>query len=655
MTDFSTTYRTRTTGSLRVEDAGSTVRLAGWVHRRRDLGGLIFIDLRDRSGLVQLSFGPDTSSADVMARAKQLGSEWVIAVTGKVNARPGNNRNSELATGDIEVLVESLDVLAQSETPPILVAQSATDELPAEDLRLRYRYLDLRREELQRALGVRHRALQITRRHLTDEGFWEIETPMLTRRTPEGARDYLVPSRVHPGEFYALPQSPQLYKQLLMAAGYDRYFQIARCLRDEDLRADRQPEFSQIDAEMSFVSEEDVFRVGENLMAAIWREILGVELTVPFPRLTFDESLRLYGTDKPDLRFGMQFVDVTELLQTADFKLFNATSDTGERIRGIVAPGGAALSRKDLDDLTPVAKAAGAAGAIWVKRTEEGITGQFAKGLSEQLAAAFIEKTGMAVGDLFVAVIGRFRGGMPLQSSRDKAAVLGGAEGALDALRRHLGTKLNLRDPKGHAWVWITEFPMFEWAADEQRVVAAHHPFTAPHADDVEKLQSFVNDVACLGTAAPALSRWTSEGGAPRPGGPPSPAEIAFELYSLNLRSRAYDAVYNGNELASGSIRIHDSKLQRAVFSSLGISDEDAESRFGFLLEAFRYGAPPHGGFAFGFDRMVMLLTGATSLRDVIAFPKTTAARALFEGAPSAVDNDELGELHIRSIATQGV
>ncbi len=630
MTDFSTTYRTRTTGSLRSEDAGTIVRLAGWVHRRRDLGGLIFIDLRDRSGLVQLSFGPDSSSADVMATAKHLGSEWVIAVTGTVRARPGNNRNSELATGDIEVMVEALDVLAQSDTPPILVARSATDELPAEDLRLRYRYLDLRREELQRSLGVRHRALQITRRHLTDEGFWEIETPMLTRRTPEGARDYLVPSRVHPGEFYALPQSPQLYKQLLMASGYDRYFQIARCLRDEDLRADRQPEFTQIDAEMSFVSEEDVFAVGERLMAAIWRAILGVELTVPFPRLSYDDSLRLYGTDKPDLRFGMPFVDVTELLQGADFRLFQATAETGERIRGIVAPGGAQLSRKELDELTPLAKANGEAGAIWLKRTEEGLAGQFAKALPEALAAAFIEQSGIGIGDLFVAVIGKFRGGTPQAAARDRAAVLGGAEGALDALRRHLGSRLSLRDANAHAFAWITEFPMFEWSADEERVVAAHHPFTAPHPDDVAKLLEF------------------SSTGVPQ-------GDRAFELYSMGLRSRSYDAVYNGNELASGSIRIHDSKLQRAVFSALGISDEDAEGRFGFLLEAFRFGAPPHGGFAFGFDRMVMLLVGATSLRDVIAFPKTTAARALFEGAPSAVDNVELGELHIRSITKEGV
>ncbi|MEO5509720.1 MAG: aspartate--tRNA ligase [Longimicrobiales bacterium] len=630
MTDYSTTYRTRTTGSLRNEDAGATVRLAGWVHRRRDLGGLIFIDLRDRSGLVQLSFGPEIATADVLALAKQLGSEWVIAVSGTVRSRPAGNRNTDLDTGEIEVQVSTLTVLAESETPPILVARSATDELPAEELRLRYRYLDLRREELQRSLGVRHRMLQTTRRHLTDEGFWEIETPMLTRRTPEGARDYLVPSRVHPGEFYALPQSPQLYKQLLMASGYDRYFQIARCLRDEDLRADRQPEFTQIDAEMSFVDEEDVFRIGERLMGAIWKDVLGVELAAPWPRLSFDDALRLYGTDKPDLRFGMPFVDVTQLLQSADFRLFQATIESGERIRGVVAPGGAQLSRKELDELTPIAKSAGAEGALWIKRTEEGLAGQFAKALPAALATAFIDATGLGVGDLFVAVIGRFRGGAGPSASRERSAVLGGAEGALDVLRRHLGKRLALGAGNPHAFLWVTEFPMFDWNADEERAVAAHHPFTAPHAEDASKLIDYSRD------------------GVPQ-------GDRAFELYRMGLRSRAYDAVYNGNELASGSIRIHDSRLQRAVFSALGISESDAEARFGFLLEAFRYGAPPHGGFAFGFDRMVMLLVGASSLRDVIAFPKTTAARALFEGAPSAVDNDELRELHIRSTATGGV
>jgi aspartyl-tRNA synthetase len=466
--------------------------------------------------------------------------------------------------------------------------------------------------------------MQCVRRHLSSEGFWEIDTPMLTRRTPEGARDYLVPSRVHPGEFYALPQSPQLYKQLLMVSGYDRYFQIARCLRDEDLRADRQPEFTQIDAELSFIGEEDVFGAGERMLAALWREILDVELALPFPRLSYGDALTKYGTDKPDLRFGMEFQDVTELLRQAEFRLFAATRDSGERIRGVVVPGGAALSRRELDELAEVARGAGAAGALWVRRGPDGLAGQFAKALGAELGARLCQQTQLAEGDLFVAVIGHFRAADAPADSRE--AVLGGAEVALDALRRHLGNRLGLRRADRHAWVWVTGFPLFEWDPEEQRVVAAHHPFTMPHPDDVARLLALTS------------------------AGPPPAGEAAFALYREGLRSRAYDAVYNGNELASGSIRIHDPALQRAVFRALGIGEAEAERRFGFLLEAFRYGVPPHGGFAFGFDRLVMLLVGAGSLRDVIAFPKTTAARALFEGAPSALEDAELRELHIRTV-----
>ena len=620
---FSTAYRSAMAGSLRAAHAGTRARLAGWVHRRRDLGGLVFIDLRDRSGRVQLSFDPATTPPDVVERARSLGSEFVIAVEGVVRERPQGNLNTELATGGVELAVDVLEVLTAADTPPIPVARAAADELPAEELRLRYRYLDLRRDELQRALHARHQAMQCVRRHLAAEGFWEVDTPMLTRRTPEGARDYLVPSRVHPGEFYALPQSPQLYKQLLMVSGYDRYFQIARCLRDEDLRADRQPEFTQIDAELSFVTEEDVFGVGERMIAELWRELIGVELATPFPRITYADALARYGTDKPDLRFGFVFQDVTELLQATDFRLFTATRESGERIRGFVATGGAALTRKELDELAAVARDAGAAGALWVKRGGDGLSGQFAKALDATQAGDFQQHTGLQVGDLFVAVIGHFRGAAP--ASAGSRAVLGGAEVALDALRRHLGTRLGLRTADRHAWAWITEFPLFEWEADQQRVVAAHHPFTMPHVQDVARLLELTRD------------------------GPPAPGDAAFAVYREGLRSRAYDAVYNGNELASGSIRIHEPDLQRAIFRALGIGAAEAEARFGFLLEAFRYGAPPHGGFAFGFDRLVMLLVGAASLRDVIAFPKTTAARALFEGAPSPIDAAELRELHIRS------
>ena len=612
---LATAFRSTLAGSLRASDAGTRVRLAGWVHRRRDLGGLVFIDLRDRSGRVQLSFGPAHSPGDVVEQAHRLGGEWVIAVEGTVARRPEGAANAELPTGDIEVHVAGLEVLSKSETPPIPVAHSPGDELPSEELRLRYRYLDLRREGLRDALHVRHRALQLVRSHLSAEGFWEVDTPMLTRRTPEGARDYLVPSRVHPGEFYALPQSPQLYKQLLMVSGYDRYFQIARCLRDEDLRADRQPEFTQIDAEMSFVSEEDVFAVGEGMIAGLWRELAGVELERPFPRLAFPEAIERYGTDKPDLRLGMPIVDLTDILSATSFRMFAEAAAGGARIRGIVANGGAALSRREVDALAEIAQGAGAAGALWVKRGEDGLSGQFAKTLEEGTANALSERAGLEVGDLLVVVVGRFR------TPGDPAP---GAELALDALRRHLAARLEVRQAE-HAWLWVTEFPLFDWDPQADRLVAAHHPFTAPHAED-----------------AAELVRRTADG--PISGG------AARELFMADLRSRAYDAVYNGMEMASGSIRIHEPSLQQASFRALGMSGEEAERKFGFLLEAFRYGVPPHGGFAFGFDRLVMLLAAGTSLRDVIAFPKTTAARALFEGAPAAVDESELRELHITTL-----
>jgi aspartyl-tRNA synthetase len=611
-----THYRTHLAGALRLDHVDSTVRLVGWVHRRRDLGGLIFVDLRDRSGRVQLSFGTAAPVA-VLEAARRLGQEWVIGVTGTVMARPAANINTELATGEVEVRVHELAILNESETPVIPVAVAPGDELPAEELRLRYRYLDLRREEFQRALGLRHSAMQIVRRHLSGLGFFEIDTPMLTRRTPEGARDFLVPSRLHPGEFYALPQSPQIYKQLLMVAGYDRYFQIARCLRDEDLRADRQLEFTQIDAEMAFVTEDDVFAVGESMIAALWRELLGIELATPFPRLTYADAMERYGTDKPDLRFGLEFQDHTDFLGQTDFRVFQDARAGGARIRGIVAPGGAALSRKELDLLADVAKSAGAAGALWVRRTDGDLNGSFARALNAEQAAAFVKAAGLNPGDLFVAVVGHYRmaAGRPTTMSQY-------ADAALDALRRHLADRLNLRGRSGHAWAWVTDFPMFDWDAEAGRVVAAHHPFTMPHLDDREALIRITGEV-------------------------PADPDTQKRLYEAGLRSRAYDAVYNGNEAASGSIRIHDQGLQRYVFRALGMTEHEAETKFGFLLEAFRFGAPPHGGFAFGFDRLVMLMAGLGSLRDVIAFPKTTAARALFEGAPAAVQDEELRELHI--------
>jgi aspartyl-tRNA synthetase len=621
-----TGYRSAVPGLLRASDAGREVRLVGWVHRNRDLGGLVFFDLRDRSGMAQISFDPSWSPPEVLRRARDLAAEHVVQVVGTVERRI--KPNPDMLTGEVEVRATGLEVISRAEPLPVPVYRSPDEELPTEDLRLRYRYLDLRRPELQRNLRLRHRTAQAARAYLSDAGFPEVETPMLTRRTPEGARDYLVPSRVHAGEFYALPQSPQLYKQLLMVSGFDRYFQIARCLRDEDLRADRQPEFTQIDAEMSFVDEDDVFRVGEGLMAAIWREVLDLELPTPFPRLTYAEAMERYGTDKPDLRYDLAIQDVTDLLQHADFRLFQQTLGTPQRIRGLRAPGGAALSRKELDQLQEVARRGGAAGVLWVKRADGAFSGQFAKALEGGIGERFLEATGMQDGDLFVAVVGRFRvvvqgAEAPGEGQMSSGPVVRHLEPALDELRRHLARRLSLIDTARHSWAWITEFPLFDFDEESGRLVAAHHPFTMPHPDDVSSLME--------ASGAGALT-----------------AEGAHALYSATLRSRAYDAVYNGNELASGSVRIHDPELQRRVFRALGIGAEEAQQKFGFLLEAFRFGAPPHAGFAFGVDRLVMLLAGAPSLRDVIAFPKTTSARALFEGAPSAVSDAELRELHLQ-------
>ena len=581
-----TAMRTHRAGALAREHVGQTVRLGGWVHRRRDLGGLVFLDLRDRDGLVQLSFDPRWTPAEVMAAAAGLGAETVVLVTGRVELRPEPAHDRAMSSRDVEVQVASLEVVGPAETPAIPVARKEGEELAAEELRLRHRVLDLRRPELQANLILRHRLLQQSRRTLSELGFLEIETPILTKPTPEGARDYLVPSRVHPGEFYALPQSPQIYKQLLMVAGFDRYFQIARCFRDEDLRADRQPEFTQIDIEASFVSAEDVQEVVERVLVDLWRTG-GADVTAPFPRLGWRDAMERYGIDKPDLRYGWEIRDLTALAGPDAAPFVRDAIATGGRVRGIVAAG-AALSRKELDALGAAAKAAGAGGLIWARRAGAAWEGQGVKAIG----ASALGSLGGSDGDLLLAVAGSDTVTSP----------------ALHAVRTALARRPDAVRLTDHSFVWVVDFPLFEPDPESGQPVPAHHPFTAVHPDDRDRLET--DPGAC--------------------------------------RALHYDAVYNGNELGSGSIRITDPAVQRTIFRLLDIPDDEVRRRFGFLLDGLAAGAPPHGGFALGFDRISMLLAGAPSLRDVIAFPKTTAARALFEGAPTSVDPRDLRALHLQ-------
>jgi aspartyl-tRNA synthetase len=555
------------------------------VHRRRDLGGILFIDLRDRAGLVQVAVGPGAPD-DVRRVAAGLASETVIEVEGDVTARPANMQNPELATGEVEVQAARLAVLGAAVTPPIPVARGKGEELPAEELRLKYRHLDLRRPEMQGNLMLRHRLLQRARATLAALEFLEIETPILTKPTPEGARDYLVPSRVHPGEFYALPQSPQIYKQLLMVAGFDRYFQIARCFRDEDLRNDRQPEFTQIDLEASFVGVDDVIGYVEQVLVALWSEA-GQAVTGPFPRLTWRDAMERYGTDKPDLRFGFSIADWTAQLNPLGVPFFQPARADGARIRGLAVKGGGALSRKDVDQLADAAKHLGGAGLAWVKRQGEQITGSVGK----HFTPAVLGTLGVGDGDAALMTVGPDRVTSPV----------------LDRVRQEVIRRLAPAPQAAHAFCWVVDFPLFEPDPATGKPVFAHHPFTAPHPDDVVRLDT--DPLAC--------------------------------------RALHYDAVYNGNELGSGSIRITDAAVQRRVFAHLGMTPAEAEARFGFLLNGLQAGAPPHGGFAIGFDRVVMALAGAESMRDVIAFPKTTAARALFEGAPAPANPADLAALHI--------
>ena len=567
---------------------GQRVRLGGWVHRSRDLGGIVFIDLRDRDGLVQVAFGPSWTGADVVAAAQQLGTETVILVEGEVVARPEAMRNPELATGDVEVHAATMRVVGPAETPAIPVARGKGEELPAEELRLKYRHLDLRRPELQANLMLRHRLLQRARRALSELDFLEIETPILTKPTPEGARDYLVPSRVHPGECFALPQSPQIYKQLLMVAGFDRYFQIARCFRDEDLRFDRQPEFSQIDIEASFVTQEDVLGFVEAVLVALWDEA-GHTIPRPFQRITWREAMERYGTDKPDLRFDYPIADWTAQVQPLAVPFFQSATN-GSRVRGIAVAGGGTLSRKDVDQLAEAAKTMGASGLAWVKRQGEQLSGSVGK----HFTAEALGKIGVGDGDIALMTVGPDRVTSP----------------ALDRIRREVIRRLAPKPKAAHAFCWVVDFPLFEPEPETGKPVFAHHPFTSPHPEDLSKLDT--EPFAC--------------------------------------RALHYDAVYNGNELGSGSIRITDPAVQRTVFRHLGLSPDEIDARFGFLLNGLAAGAPPHGGFAIGFDRTVMLIVGAGSMRDVIAFPKTTAARALFEGAPAPARPEDLAALHIQVV-----
>jgi len=637
--------RTHYCGELTRRHVGQEVALAGWVSRRRDLGGLIFVDLRDRTGLIQLVFSPTEEAADqttdLYKKADLLRGEYVIAVRGVVQARAPGAVNPKLPTGEIEIRPRELKILNQAKTPPFYIQEELDVD---ETLRLKYRYLDLRRPNMQRNLILRHRAAKAVRDFFSAEGFLEVETPMLTRSTPEGARDYLVPSRVNPGKFYALPQSPQLFKQLLMVAGFDRYFQITRCFRDEDLRADRQPEFTQIDVEMSFVDQEDVLSLVERMISYVFREAAGIEVPTPFPRMTYAEAMDRYGSDKPDLRFGLPINDFSELLGQSDFRVFQQAVAAGGKVKGLVVPRAGSVSRKEIDELAKKIEVFGAKGLAWLawEETVEGSAGggepvsngihpaagaevsakefrpsprkgvsnngvspspgdetpslkwrsSFARFLAPETLTALIKEAGLNPGDLLLLVAG-------------PAAVV---SSSLGFLRLELGRRLNLIAEDEWRFLWVVEFPLFEYSEEEGRLVAVHHPFTSP----VEE------DIALLATNPQAV------------------------------RARAYDLVLNGVELGGGSIRIHRRDLQEKIFATLGLPPEEVQEKFGFLLEAFEYGTPPHGGIAFGFDRLVMLLSRSNTIRDVIAFPKTARATDLMTEAPSTVAARQLEELHLK-------
>lgn len=577
-------------GVLGKDMAGQHVILCGWVSKRRDHGGLIFIDLRDRSGIVQIVVDPDTAGSSFKT-AEDIRNEYVIKVSGTVRMRDEATVNANIATGMIEVMAEEIEVLNSAKTPPFYIQDNIDTD---ENLRLKYRYLDLRRPEMQRNLILRHKVTKLMRDYLDSRDFLEIETPMLTKSTPEGARDYLVPSRVNPGKFYALPQSPQIFKQLLMVAGMERYFQIARCFRDEDLRADRQPEFTQLDMEMSFMEVDEILELMEGLIAYIFEGALGKKIQVPFQRLTWDEAMDRYGSDKPDLRFGMELINMVEAVKDSDFKVFNAIIENGGIVKAINVKGYAAIPRRELDGLVDFVGIYGAKGLAWMQIQEDGsVKSSIAKFFSEAHLANILKTAAAEPGDLLLFVA-------------DKPAVVAQA---LGALRIEMAKRRNLIDHDALAFTWVVDFPMFEYDEEEKRYVAMHHPFTAPRDEDLPLLQT-------------------------------DPGKVY---------AKAYDMVLNGTEIGGGSIRIHRRDVQKQVFSAIGLTDEQAAEKFGFMMNAFEYGAPPHGGLAFGLDRLIMIMAQRDSIRDVIAFPKTQSAACLMTQAPNDVDEKQLRELHIKT------
>jgi len=577
-------------GELRKENVGTDVVLCGWVARRRDHGGLIFVDMRDRSGFVQVVFDEASMEGGTFHKAESLRNEFCIAVRGTVRARSEETVNSNIETGEIEVVCTELRILNKAKTPPFYIQDGIdVDEM----LRLKYRYLDLRRPEMQKNIILRHRVTKIMRDYFDRNGFLEIETPMLCKSTPEGARDFLVPSRVNPGEFYALPQSPQIFKQILQVAGFEKYFQIVRCFRDEDLRADRQPEFTQLDIEMSFKSQEEILTIMEEMVKELFEKSIGAKVETPFERMDWDTAMDKYGSDKPDLRFDMPLMDISEYVKGSDFKVFNAVIENGGMVKCIKVDGYADIPRRRLDELVKFVQIYGAKGLAWIQYSEEGVKSPFKKFYSDETFAKIAETTGSKTGDLLLVVA-------------DKRLVV---DTALGQLRLEMGKERNLIDPDKLRFLWVVDFPMYEWSDEEKRWKAMHHPFTAPRDEDIEFL-------------------------ATDPG---------------RVKANAYDMVLNGVEIGGGSLRIYNADLQEKVFESLGLTQEEAHAKFGFMMDAFQYGTPPHGGLAFGLDRLVMIMAKRASIRDVIAFPKTQSARDVMSNAPSEVDDKQLRELSIRT------